>query len=193
MEFCGSLLQLENKGVYKCTVQAEKTTVIGWAYMSTRQTNKKDQAEAITQAIGIPIGLQWRMITTGQAIDKIPEENKVRVIHFEVEDEDVEYAKRVLGDIYHHSRCAGFPLGKRLCFMPMFSRVPNSTGRSELLKVIGYQQRFCDKIGEYAMADICDLAGLLPNGQSIRDYLMDMYIDNDQRKPLLTAINKNLE
>jgi hypothetical protein len=58
MEFCGPLLQLENKGVYKCTVQAEKSTVIGWAYMSTRQTNKKDLAEAITHAIGIPIGLQ---------------------------------------------------------------------------------------------------------------------------------------
>jgi hypothetical protein len=190
MEFCGPLLKLEDKGVFKCTVQAEKTTVIGWGYMTTRQTNKEELAAAITQTIGVPIGLQWRMITTGQATDKIPEDQKVRALHFEVEDEDVEYAKRVLGELYHHSRCVGFPLGIRLRFMPIFSRVPNTTGRSELLKVIGYQQRFCNKIGEYVTADIRDIAGLLPNGQTIRDYLMDIFIGNDQRKPLLTAINK---
>jgi hypothetical protein len=190
MEACGQLLKLEDKGVFKCNVQAEKTTVIGWGYMTTRQTNKEELSAAITQTIGIPVGLQWRMITTGQAMDKIPEEQKVRALHFEVEDEDVDYAKRVLGDLYHHSRCVGFPLGIRLRFMPIFSRVPNSTGRTELLKVIGYQQRFCDKIGEYISADIRDIAGLLPNGQSIRDYIMDIFVDNDQRKPLLTAVNK---
>jgi hypothetical protein len=190
METCGSLLKLEDKGVFKCTVQAEKTSVIGWGYMTTRQTNKEELARAITHTIGIPIGLQWRMITTGQAMDKVPEDQKVRALHFEVEDEDADYAKRVLGDLYHHSRCFGFPLGIRLRFMPIFSRVPNSTGRSELLKIIGYQQRFCDKIGEYISADIRDIAGLLPNGQTIRDYLMDIFIDNDQRKPLLSAINK---
>jgi hypothetical protein len=108
METCGSLLKLEDKGVFKCTVQAEKTTVIGWGYMTTRQTNKDELATAITQTIGVPIGLQWRMITTGQAMDKIPEDQKVRALHFEVEDEDVDYAKRVLGDLYHHSRCFGF-------------------------------------------------------------------------------------
>jgi hypothetical protein len=32
MECCGSLLKLEDKGVFKCNVQAEKTTVIGWGY-----------------------------------------------------------------------------------------------------------------------------------------------------------------
>jgi hypothetical protein len=158
--------------------------------MTTRQTNKEVLAEALTQTIGVPIGLQWRMITTGQAIDKIPEEQKVQALHFEVEDEDVDYAKRVLGELYHHSRCSGFPLGICMRFMPIFSRVPNTTGRTELLKVIGYQQQFCERIGEYILGDIRDIAGLLPNGQSIRDYLMDIYIDNDQRKPLLTAINK---
>jgi hypothetical protein len=188
MECCGSLLKLEDKGVFKCNVQAEKTTVIGWGYMITRQTNKEDLAAAISYTIGIPIGLQWRMITTGQVMDKVPEEQKVRALHFEVEDEDVNYAKRVLSNLYHHSRCVGFPLGIRLRFMPIFSRVPNSTGRSELLKVIGYQQRFCNKIGEYISADIRDIAGLLPNGQTIRDYFMDIFIDNDQRKPLLSAI-----
>jgi hypothetical protein len=190
MEFCGPLLKLEDKGVFKCTVQAEKTTVIGWGYMTTRQTNKEELATAITRTIGIPIGLQWRMITTGQAMDKIPEDKKIRALHFEVEDEDVDYAKRVLGDLYHHSRCVGFPLGIRLRFMPIFSRVPNTTGRTELLKVIGYQQRFCEKIGEYVSANIRDINGLLPNGQSIRDYLMGIFIGNDQRKPLLAAINK---
>jgi hypothetical protein len=74
--------------------------------------------------------------------------------------------------------------------MPIFSHVPNSTGRSKLLKVIGYQQRFCDKIGEYISSDIRNIAGLLPNGQTIRDYLMDIFIENDQRKPLLSAMNK---
>jgi hypothetical protein len=88
------------------------------------------------------------------------------------------------------NRCVWFALGICLRFMPTFLRVPNTTGQSELLKVIGYQQQFCDKIGEYILADICDIVGLLPSGQTLQDYLMDIFIENNQQKPLLMAINK---
>jgi hypothetical protein len=52
-------------GVYCQTLQAEKTTTIRWAYMSTKHTNKQSLAEALTEKIQIPVGLQWQLITTG--------------------------------------------------------------------------------------------------------------------------------
>jgi hypothetical protein len=177
-------------GVFMRTVQAEKTTTIGWAYMSTKQTNKNSLAEAITQKIKIPIGLQWRVITTGMAGANIKEEDKVRALHFEVEDCDIQYAKRTLNDMYHHSQTEGFPLEMKFRFMPMFSSIPNTAGQDSFTTMMGFQKRFCRYIGEYLNGDIINVEGALPNGITIRQYLMNIRVDEDRRKRLFLGINK---
>jgi hypothetical protein len=177
-------------GVFMRTVQAEKTTTIGWAYMSTKQTNKNSLAEAITQKIKIPIGLQWRVITTGMAGANIKEEDKVRALHFEVEDCDIQYAKRTLNEMYHHSQTEGFPLEMKFRFMPMFSSIPNTAGQDSFTTMMGFQKRFCRYIGEYLNGDIINVEGALPNGITIRQYLMNIRVDEDRRKRLFLGINK---
>jgi hypothetical protein len=99
MKQIGPILTGMQCGVYRRTLQAEKTTTIGWAYMSTKHTNKQTLAEALANMIRIPVGLQWRMITTSTAISKLKEEQKVRAIHFEVEDCDITYAKMILNEV----------------------------------------------------------------------------------------------
>jgi hypothetical protein len=93
MKQAGPVLQGMQCSIYRLTLQAEKTTMIGWAYMSTKHTNRLTLAEAITEKIQIPVGLQWRMITTGVAVTKLKEEQKVCAIHFEVEDCNILFAK----------------------------------------------------------------------------------------------------
>jgi hypothetical protein len=190
MKQIGPVLTAAKCGVYRRTLQAEKTSTIGWAYMSTKHTNKQSLAEAITQKIQIPVGLQWRMITTGVAFSELKEEQKVRAIHFEVEDCDVQFAKKILNDLYHHSKTSGFPLGMKLRFMPMYANIPNTDGQNTLTTMIGFQERYCRYIGEYISGDILNVDGALPNGISIRQYLMNMRVDEDQRKRLFLGINK---
>jgi hypothetical protein len=72
MKQTGPILMGMQCGVNLRTLQAEKTTTIGWAYMSTKHTNKQSLAEAITQTIHIPVGLQWRVITTGFSGREVP-------------------------------------------------------------------------------------------------------------------------
>jgi hypothetical protein len=177
-------------GVFMRTLQAEKTTTIGWAYMSTKNTHKQILAEAITQKIKIPIGLQWRVITTGMAGTEIKEDDKVRAIHFEVEDCDIQYAKKVLNEMYHHSQTEGFPLDMKFRFMPMFSNIPNTDGQNNFMTMMGFQRRYCRYIGEYLNGDIINMEGSLPNGITIRQYLMNIRVDADRRKRLFLGINK---
>jgi hypothetical protein len=177
-------------GVYMRTLQAEKTTTIGWAYMSTKHTNKQALAEAITKKIQIPIGLQWRVVTTGMAGVMVKEEDKVRAIHFEVEDCDVQYAKRTLNELYHHSQTEGFPLEMKFRFMPLYSSIPNTEGQNSFMTMLGFQRRYCRYMGEYLSGDIVNVEGLLPNGITIRQYLMNIRVDEDRRKRLFLGINK---
>jgi hypothetical protein len=130
------------------------------------------------------------MITTGVAFSELKEEQKVRAIHFEVEDCDVQFAKKILNDLYHHSRTDGFPLGMKLRFMPMYANIPNTEGQNTLTTMIGFQERYCRYIGEYISGDILNVDGSLPNGLSIRQYLMNMRVDEDKRKRLFLGINK---
>jgi hypothetical protein len=107
--------------------------------MSTKNTNKQALAEAIIQKIRIPVGLQWRVITTGMSGGEIKEDEKVRAIHFEVEDCDIQYAKRILNEM---SQTEGFPLEMKFRFMPLFANIPNTEGQNNLMTMIGFQRRY---------------------------------------------------
>jgi hypothetical protein len=125
MTCIGSTLKRSERGIYKCAMQAEKFTTIGWAYMSTQYTHKDSLAQALKETLGIPIALQWRLITTDVPPAKIPKKQLAKALHFIVEDGDVEYAKQKLSEMYNGVKYNDFPLGMRLRFMPMFARVPN--------------------------------------------------------------------
>jgi hypothetical protein len=104
-------LQRVKAGFFKKTLQTEMSLTVGWAYMSTSQMDRELLAEQLSYLMGIPVGLQWRMIFTERPTEGIAEKDKVCAIHFEVEDNDISYAKKALAEIYHHHKLEGFPLG----------------------------------------------------------------------------------
>jgi hypothetical protein len=63
MKLCGMLLMEMKCGLYMRTLQVEKTTTIGWAYMSTKHVHKQSLA----------VGHQWRVVTTGTGFISVPE------------------------------------------------------------------------------------------------------------------------
>jgi hypothetical protein len=147
-------LQRVEAGFFKKSLQTEMSMTIGWAYMSTTQMDRELLAEQLSYLMGIPVGLQWRMIFTERPPEGIAEKDKVRAIHFEVEDNDVPYAKKALAEIYHHQKLEGFPLGIRFRFVPDFQRVTYSQDKDKIRELIGMQQTFQDKIGHTTSSDI---------------------------------------
>jgi hypothetical protein len=182
-------LQRVKAGFFKKSLQTELSMSIGWAYMSTSQMDRDLLAEQLSYLMGIPVGLQWRMIFTERPPEGITEKDKVRAIHFEVEDNDVPYAKKALAEIYHHHKLEGFPLGIRLRFVPDFQRVTYSQDKDKIHELIGMQQTFQDKIGHTASSDIWSIDAKLPDGRTLREYMMSMKVDNELSKPLFVAIN----
>jgi hypothetical protein len=189
MACIGGTLKRTDRGIYRCAMQAEKFTTIGWAYMSTQYSHKESLAQALQDKLGIPIALQWRLITTDVPPALMPKKQIARALHFIVEDTDIEYAKQKLSEMYNGDKYDDFPLGMRLRYMPMFARVPNIKAQGRFRAMMGYQQRFCRHVGEVKSGDILDIDGELPSGQTIREYLMDIRIDGDIKKPLFVAIN----
>jgi hypothetical protein len=182
-------LQRVKAGFFKKSLQTEMSMTIGWAYMSTSQMDRELLAEQLSYLMGIPVGLQWRMIFTERPPEGISEKDKVRAIHFEVEDNDVPYAKKALAEIYHHQKLEGFPLGIRLRFVPDFQQVSYSQDKDKIRELIGMQQTFQDKIGHTASSDIWSIDAKLPDGRTLREYMMSMKVDNELSKPLFVAIN----
>jgi hypothetical protein len=129
------------------------------------------------------------MISNGQPTKEIKEKDKVRAIHFEVESVHNNYAKKALADIYNHKKVEGFPLGIRLRFVPDFGRVSDSKDQVKLSTLIGLQAKFIKKIGSYSNGEICNIDATLPDGRSIRDYLMALRVNDEKDKPLFVAIN----
>jgi hypothetical protein len=57
-------------------------------------------AESLSDILGIPVGLRFRMISLGTA-GKVPEDNIVKaMIHVEVDKKDAPKARRMLQEIY---------------------------------------------------------------------------------------------
>jgi hypothetical protein len=74
--------------------------------------------------------------------------------------------------------------------MPLFASIPNTDGQNSFMTMVGFQQRFCKYIGDYVNGDIVNVDGMLPNGSTIRQYLMEICLDEDRRKRLFLGINK---
>jgi hypothetical protein len=72
----------------------------------------------------------------------------------------------------------------KLRVMPMYANIPNTEGQNTLTTMVGFQQRYCKYIGKYLSGDIINIDRMLPNGQTIRQYLMSIRIDDDKRKRL---------
>jgi hypothetical protein len=99
------------------------------------------------------------------------------------------YAKKALADIYDHKKLEGFPLGIRLRFVPDIVRVSDSNDKIKLSTSIGLQSKFTKKIGSYSNGEIRNIDAKLPNGVSIRDFLMALKVNDEKQKPLFVAIN----
>jgi hypothetical protein len=54
-----------NAGFFKKLLQSEVSSVLGWAYMSMEKMDRSLLAEKLSELMGIPVGIQWHMISMG--------------------------------------------------------------------------------------------------------------------------------
>jgi hypothetical protein len=105
--------------LYKQKVQAERTKVIGWLYMSTQNINKETLREAIQKVVGFQVGLLWRVITPVQTEENRGQQDneEVRAIHVVVDEIHTAGDTEVLSAMYAPGRTEGWPMGIRMRFV----------------------------------------------------------------------------
>jgi hypothetical protein len=105
--------------LYKQKVQAERTKVIGWLYMSTQNINKDTLREAIQKVVGFQVGLLWRVITPVQTEENRGQQDneEVRAIHVVVDEAYTAGDSEVLSAMYSPDRTGGWPMGIRMRFV----------------------------------------------------------------------------
>jgi hypothetical protein len=178
-----------NAGFFKKSLQCKVSTVLGWAYMTMEKMDRSLLAEKLSERMGIPVGIQWRMISTGVPTKAIKNEDKVRAIHFEVETKYSGYAKKALADIYDYKKLNNYPLGIRMRFVPDIARVTESKDKVKLSTLIGLQRSFQEKIGTHTNGEVRNVDAALPDGRTIREYLMALKVDEEEDKNMFVAIN----
>jgi hypothetical protein len=178
-----------NAGFFKKSLQCEVSSVLGWAYMTMEKMDRSLLAEKLSERMGIPVGIQWRMISTGVPTKATKNEDKVRAIHFEVETKYSGYAKKALADIYDYKKMNNYPLGIRMRFVPDIARVTESKDKVKLSTLIGLQRAFQEKIGTYTNGEVRNVDATLPDGQTIREYLMALKVGDEENKNMFVAIN----
>mmetsp|Transcript_18174 Transcript_18174/g.25679 ORF Transcript_18174/g.25679 Transcript_18174/m.25679 type:complete len:158 (-) Transcript_18174:235-708(-) len=121
-------LKEEGHGMFEHMLQCEHTSEIGWlAWMMEAYV----LAEAISTAIGIQVGLCWKMISTGTR-GKIPQEQQVRALHVEVDSSYQMLAQKALLSTYGKQNSGNYPNGVHLRFVLPISAAYNTHTRSKL-------------------------------------------------------------
>jgi hypothetical protein len=103
--------------MYAQKIQAERTKVIGWLYMSTKNINKDTLRDEIQKVVGFPVGLMWRVITPANKEEGQQDNEEVRAIHVIVDDANYASDTEVLSAMYCSDRTEGWPMGIRMRFV----------------------------------------------------------------------------
>ena len=114
----------QNCGIWPRTIQAEETTVVGWLLYSTRDMDLRALTSAINHDTQGTVGLRYRIIGLGRP-GSIPEDQRVKAVHVEVDKADACYMRRTLFQIFGTGSHETYPLGIRLRLVPELSEWRN--------------------------------------------------------------------
>ena len=132
-------LKDEGHGLFTRSLQAEKIVNVGWFVYSAWEMESDSLADAISKAIGIEIGLRWKMISFGTR-EPIPKEQQVRALHIEVAVENRLPAQRALLAVYGRKNTGNYPNGIRLRFALPIGAAYNLNTKAKLEKLRFRQQ-----------------------------------------------------
>lgn len=103
--------------IYAKTLQCEEVNIIGWLWLSHRDIEPEALIEDVWKRYQVRIGAFWRVIASPSVDRDIPENQKVRALHIEIDKsrkEDYDAVRR----IWPSRKLENLPLDIRMRFVP---------------------------------------------------------------------------
>ena len=190
MEGVGWWLREQQHGLWERSIQAEDTTVIGWLLNSLREMDLSALQEALfAMDPQLEVGLRWRLISLGRS-GPIPEEQRVRAVHIEVDKTKVEAIKPILYRIYGHDSVGPFPSGIKMRLVPEITPLMGLASRAKADKLRNRQANFvqyCMKAVSWEIATLDYVDTTI--GHSLRQMIMTVRARNQPNLSLFHSID----
>jgi len=170
--------------VFKKSIQAEESAILGWFLYGIREINTNNLAEAINlfQDSSVEVGLRQMRIRTavnGKA-------SAIRAMGIECDARQELEAKDLLIKIYH-SKSTAWPLGIKLRYMRDVRFLCGSQAVKKTVHLLGRHDRFQTGIKVRRIRDIQSLdIEDASTGRSLRDILMSL---RSNKKPSLSLFH----
>lgn len=193
----GRNLRTKDMSLYPDKLQVKKTGCAGWWLGSHPATmNSADMEQAISQhpkMRGIPIEIRTQPIRL-TAQGKIPNEEQVKACHLHTEFDAVAKCRRAMNEIYGSRTTTGFPLGKKMRFVPNVadSRFPcTMQTRSNVKAMLAKQKRFLKKTKTSTNWSIRGLDYMVEEiGFTLRQALMGIRSASDNDRNLFISVDE---
>ena len=183
-------LKEEGHGLFTRTLQAENLVDVGWFVYSTWEMEADALAAAISNHIGIEIGLRWKMISLGTR-NKIPQEQQVRALHIEVAVENRLAAQKALLAVYGRHNTGSYPNGVRLRFAFPIGAAFNLHTKAKLEKLRSRQQLWSTTYQKGLTWEITQLDYKLTESLTLRQALTQIISSTDKRFPLFHSVDRS--
>ena len=126
-------------------LQVERATCVGMLQYSHGNMDFEHLARGIEVAINFPVQLRWRVINIGWRSGPLPEEEKIRAIHIEVEAKHTREALTLLSNKFGKTTST-LPGGRRMRFFPEFNRVRSVDNQNKIKEMRKRQGQFLNII-----------------------------------------------
>lgn len=135
IEDIGWWLNDKKHGLWPSPLQVETATTLGWLLYSTRDIDLKSLTRSMYNNTGVEVGLRYRFISLGRR-GPIPDEQRVKAIHLEVETKDVNVAQPIFARLYGSASIGPFPNSVKMRLVPIItvSMGPNILSKVERLR-----------------------------------------------------------
>lgn len=176
-------------GLYRCMVQKEQVTEIGWLLFSTRSMDAGALADEMQEVFKEEIGLKWKTIATGKGI--LTESQKVQALVVEVEKKKERTMMSKLLKFYDrkHDKREEYPNGVRFRFIKDIKKCANAVEKAKCAECRYKQKRFQEVIRKTTVYDIEQIDYAKNGEMTLRQMAMSIDCHNRPGVPLFISVD----
>lgn len=160
-------------GFYDRQIQAPRTTVIGWFFMSTQQMEVELwRKKIITKIGGHPVGLRWRPIATNKSGKIMDWRLVTRAVHVEVVLDDKVAVEKIMK--LFSSTAKSFPGNLTVRIVPMLADCIDPESEKFSVRMRKRQKKFCGLLKFAKLQGCLAFDDKIIGNQSVREILMTL-------------------
>ena len=181
-------LKDKDYGLYKCSLQKEEVSTVGWLLYSIQFMETERLKQIISDALGgTELGLRWRMIYKEKG--KVPNDEKVFALHVEVETKLKHQIFTKLGGLLASPNSTFRPDGVKLRFVPEYFMCRNAQVRGGVAILRNKQKKFNSLLKKDLVYSIENIDFKSKDEQlTVREAVMSLKANNHKDLQLFHAV-----